>query len=68
VPVVIERGERCFLYDIDGKRYFDYICGFASVGQGHCHPKIVEALVNQATKVTQYSRTFFGTELSTFSK
>ena len=68
VPAVIERGERIYLYDVDNKKYFDFICGFASVNQGHCHPRLVKALSAQAQKVTQFSRCFFGPELGNFAK
>ena len=44
VPVVCERGERIYLWDVDGKKYYDMLAGFASVSQGHCHPKIAEAM------------------------
>ena len=44
VPVVCERGERIYLYDVDGRKYYDMLAGFASVSQGHCHPKIAEAM------------------------
>ena len=46
IPVVIERGERIYLYDVDGKKYYDMLAGFAAVSQGHCHPKIIKAMVD----------------------
>lgn len=47
LPVVLSRGEGSFLFDVDGKRYFDYLSAYSAVNQGHCHPKIVGALVEQ---------------------
>lgn len=44
VPVVCEKGERIYLWDVDGRKYYDMLAGFASVSQGHCHPKIAEAM------------------------
>ena len=46
IPVIVERGERCYVWDVDNKRYFDCMGGFASVSQGHCNPKIVKALTD----------------------
>lgn len=59
IPVIVERGERCYVWDVDGKRYFDCMGGFASVSQGHCHPKIVKALQDQASKLTMSSRSLY---------
>ena len=61
LPVVAERGERIYLWDVEGKRYMDFLAGYSSTNQGHCHPKIVQALVNQASKLTQTSRAFHNT-------
>jgi ornithine--oxo-acid transaminase len=55
-PVVIERGERIYLYDVDGKRYYDMLAGFGAVSQGHCHPKIRQAMIDQSEKLTLCSR------------
>jgi len=58
IPVVLEKGEGVFLYDVDGKRYFDFLSGYSAVNQGHCHPAIVKTLQEQATKLTLTSRAF----------
>jgi len=58
IPVVIEKGEGVFLYDVDGKRYFDFLSGYSAVNQGHCHPAIVKTLQEQAAKLTLTSRAF----------
>ena len=54
--LVIEKGERIYLYDIQGNKYFDMLAGFAGVSQGHCHPKIVEAMHEQSKILTNCSR------------
>jgi len=56
VPVVCESGERIYLTDVDGRRYYDMLAGFAAVSQGHCHPKIAEAMYKQAMKLHMCSR------------
>ena len=48
LPVVLERGEGPFVWDVEGKRYFDFLSAYSAVNQGHCHPKIINALVDQA--------------------
>lgn len=58
IPVVLEKGEGVFLYDVDGKRYFDFLSGYSAVNQGHCHPAIVKTLQEQAAKLTLTSRAF----------
>ncbi len=58
IPVVLEKGEGVFLYDVDGKRYFDFLSGYSAVNQGHCHPAIVKTLQDQAAKLTLTSRAF----------
>ncbi len=58
LPVVLDRGEGVFVYDVDGKRYYDFLSGYSAVNQGHCHPKIIASLVAQATKLTLTSRAF----------
>jgi ornithine--oxo-acid transaminase len=50
--VVAEKGERIYLWDVDGNKYMDFLAGYSSTNQGHCHPKIVQALVTQASKLT----------------
>src|SRR4051812_42029462 len=58
LPVVLDRGEGVFLYDVEGKRYYDFLSGYSAVNQGHCHPAIIKALVEQAQKLTLTSRAF----------
>lgn len=58
LPVVLERGEGVFVWDVEGKRYFDFLSGYSALSQGHCHPRIIEALTRQAEKLTLVSRAF----------
>ncbi|MGC4104446.1 ornithine--oxo-acid transaminase [Ferruginibacter sp.] len=66
LPVVLDRGEGVFLYDVDGKRYYDFLSGYSAVNQGHCHPKIVAALTEQAQKLTLTSRAFYNNLLGEY--
>ena len=68
LPVTIVKGERIYVWDVEGKKYYDFLAGYSSTNQGHCHPKIVKALIDQATKVTQTSRAFHNIEMGTFSE
>ena len=68
LPVVLEKGEGVFLYDINGKRYFDFLSGYSAVNQGHCHPRIIESLVKQAGKLTLTSRAFHNNVLGEYEK
>lgn len=68
IPVVLERGEGVFLYDVDGKRYFDFLSGYSAVNQGHCHPFIISALTEQASKLTLTSRAFYNNWLGEYEK
>ncbi len=68
LPVVLERGEGVFLYDVDGKRYFDFLSGYSAVNQGHCHPMIINALTEQAAKLTLTSRAFHNNWLGEYEK
>ncbi len=68
IPVVLERGEGVFLYDVDGKRYFDFLSGYSAVNQGHCHPFIISALTEQAAKLTLTSRAFYNNWLGEYEK
>lgn len=58
LPVVLQKGEGVFVWDINEKRYYDFLSGYSAVNQGHCHPRIVQALVQQASKLTLTSRAF----------
>ncbi|MDI9364410.1 MAG: ornithine--oxo-acid transaminase [Flavobacterium sp.] len=68
LPVVLERGEGVYLFDVDGKRYYDFLSGYSAVNQGHCHPKIIEALTTQASKLTLTSRAFHNNLLGEYAK
>lgn len=68
LPVVLERGEGVFLYDVNGKAYFDFLSGYSAVNQGHCHPVIIQALMDQATKLTLTSRAFHNNLLGEYER
>ena len=68
LPVVLERGEGVFLWDVEGKRYFDFLSAYSAVNQGHCHPKIVKALTDQAGKLTLTSRAFHNSSLGEYEE
>jgi ornithine--oxo-acid transaminase len=68
IPVVLSRGEGVFICDVEGKRYFDFLSGYSALNQGHCHPKIIQALVEQAQKLTLTSRAFHSDVLGEFAK
>jgi ornithine--oxo-acid transaminase len=68
LPVVLERGEGVYLYDVDGKQYFDFLSGYSAVNQGHCHPAIIEVLQKQASKLTLTSRAFHNNLLGAYEK
>ncbi len=63
LPVVLERGKGIYLWDTDGKRYFDFLSAYSAVNQGHCHPKITEAMIEQAQKLQLTSRAFYNNVL-----
>jgi ornithine--oxo-acid transaminase len=58
LPVVLQKGSGVFLWDVDGKRYYDFLSGYSAINQGHCHPRIINVLVDQAQKLTLTSRAF----------
>lgn len=68
LPVVLQRGEGVYLWDVDGKQYFDFLSAYSAVNQGHCHPKIIAALVEQASKLTLTSRAFYNDCLGEYEK
>ncbi|HLX91638.1 MAG TPA: ornithine--oxo-acid transaminase [Puia sp.] len=68
IPVVLNRGEGVFVWDVDGKRYYDFLSGYSAVNQGHCHPKIVDTFVEQARKLTLTSRAFYNDVLGEYAK
>jgi ornithine--oxo-acid transaminase len=65
---VLERGEGVYVWDIDGKRYYDFLSGYSAVNQGHCHPKIVQSFIEQSQKLTLTSRAFHNNVLGEFEK
>jgi ornithine--oxo-acid transaminase len=68
LPVVLTRGEGVYAWDVEGKKYFDFLSGYSALNQGHCHPKIIAALVEQAQKLTLTSRAFYNDQLGEFEK
>lgn len=68
LPVVLERGEGVFLWDVAGKRYYDFLSAYSAVNQGHCHPRIIDALKLQAEKLTLTSRAFYNDKLGDFEE
>lgn len=68
LPVVLEKGEGVFVWDVEGRRYFDFLSAYSAVNQGHCHPKIIQALVEQAAKLTLTSRAFHNDVLGEYEK
>lgn len=68
LPVVLERGEGPFVWDVDGKRYFDFLSAYSAVNQGHCHPAIIKALTEQAKKLTLTSRAFYNSVLGEYEE
>jgi ornithine--oxo-acid transaminase len=68
LPVVLERGEGVFLWDVEGKRYYDFLSAYSAVNQGHCHPRIIETLTKQAGKLTLTSRAFFNDVLGEYEE
>lgn len=68
LPVVLNKGQGVFLWDVQGKRYYDFLSGYSAVNQGHCHPKIIKALVDQAATLTLTSRAFHNNLLGEYEK
>ena len=68
LPVVLERGEGVFLWDVNGKRYYDFLSAYSAVNQGHCHPKIINSLIDQAQKLTLTSRAFYNNQLGVYEE
>jgi ornithine--oxo-acid transaminase len=68
IPVVLNKGEGVFVWDVEGKRYFDFLSGYSAVNQGHCHPKIITALTEQAQKLTLTSRAFHSDLFGEYAK
>ena len=68
LPVVLSRGEGPFLWDVEGKRYYDFLSAYSAVNQGHCHPKIIAAMIEQSQKLTLTSRAFYNDCLGPYEK
>ncbi|HBB92704.1 MAG: ornithine--oxo-acid transaminase [Bacteroidetes bacterium GWF2_49_14] len=68
LPVVLDHGEGVFVWDVEGKRYFDFLSAYSAVNQGHCHPKIIKAMTEQASKLTLTSRAFYNSTLGEYEE
>lgn len=68
LPVVLERGEGPFVWDVEGKRYYDFLSAYSAVNQGHCHPRIIRALTDQAQRLTLTSRAFYNSVLGEYEE
>lgn len=68
LPVVLEKGKGVYVWDVDGKKYFDFLSGYSAVNQGHCHPRIINVLMEQAQKLTLTSRAFYNNLLGEYEK
>jgi ornithine--oxo-acid transaminase len=68
LPVVLDRGEGVYVWDVDGKKYFDFLSAYSAVNQGHSHPRIIKALTDQAKKITLTSRAFYNSELGKYEE
>jgi ornithine--oxo-acid transaminase len=68
IPVVIEKGEGVFVWDVEGKKYYDFLAAYSAVNQGHCHPRLIKALTDQAHKLTLTSRAFYNSVLGEYEK
>ena len=68
LPVVLSRGKGVFLWDVEGKRYYDFLSAYSAVNQGHCHPRIINALIDQAKELTLTSRAFYNDKLGVAEK
>ncbi|WP_313807297.1 ornithine--oxo-acid transaminase [Flavobacterium sp.] len=68
LPVVLSKGEGVFVWDVEGKKYYDFLSAYSAVNQGHCHPRIINALMNQAQALTLTSRAFYNDKLGVYEK
>ncbi len=68
LPVVLDKGEGVYVWDVEGKKYYDFLSSYSAVNQGHCHPKIINALKAQAEKLTLTSRAFYNSQLGLYEK
>ncbi len=68
LPVVLNRGEGVYVWDVEGKKYYDFLSAYSAVNQGHCHPKIINAMINQAQTLTLTSRAFYNDQLGPYEE
>jgi ornithine--oxo-acid transaminase len=68
LPVVLSRGEGVYVWDVEGKKYYDFLSAYSAVNQGHCHPKIVNAMISQAQTLTLTSRAFYNDQLGPYEE
>ena len=68
LPVVLDKGEGVYVWDVEGKKYYDFLSAYSAVNQGHCHPRIVGAMVEQAQKLTLTSRAFYNSKLGEYEQ
>ena len=68
IPVVLDRGEGVYVWDIEGNRFYDFLSAYSAVNQGHCHPKIIRALIDQSRKLTLTSRAFYNSRLGEYEQ
>ena len=68
LPVVLKKGKGVYVYDVEGKKYYDFLSAYSAVNQGHCHPKIINALIDQSQKLTLTSRAFYNDQLGPYEE
>ena len=68
LPVVLQKGQGVFVWDVDGKRYYDFLSGYSAINHGHCHPKMIQALTEQASRLTLTSRAFYNDLLGEYAQ
>jgi ornithine--oxo-acid transaminase len=68
LPVVLQKGEGVYVWDVDGKRYYDFLSGYSAVNQGHCHPRIIDTFIKQAQQLTLTSRAFYSDALGEYAE
>ncbi|MGI9191078.1 MAG: aminotransferase class III-fold pyridoxal phosphate-dependent enzyme, partial [Chitinophagaceae bacterium] len=68
LPVMLERGEGVFVWDVEGKRYYDFLSGYSALNQGHCHPRIIKKFIEQAQVLTLTSRAFHNSHMGPFAQ
>src|SRR5215210_4324581 len=68
LPVVLNRGKGVYVWNVDDKKYYDFLSGYSAINQGHCHPKIINAIIEQAQKLTLTSRAFHSDVLGEYEE